>query len=484
MRFLVGPLVVDSDRLAVFEGARSLPIPPKVVEILIVLCEQAGAFVGKDTLLERLWPGGDVDDSVLWQKVYLARKTLAPYLGPDAIETLPRRGYRLTVAVNIEPAEVTRPVASAPPAAIAWPRRRYALMLAGATALMLVLIVASWTRTAVAPPVALDASAMRAYNLGRYFLSLRNYDSTRKAEREFATVTASKNRGAAALGYAGLADVHAFISSVRRDRGATDELRAARRAAETALRLDPHSAEASTALGSVLLWGDLRNAHGGRLPEDDAARNAFVAAVAQNPSYAPGELAYGKYLLLHGELEAATEYLQRTVDLDPSDAAANLWLARATYTQGDARAAQSYAARAIAFKTSDEEDAFATLGLAYARERRYDDALNAFRALGRYAPSQAEVLIAYVEAAQGAHAQSVRRLNEAIRRSCDCGGDFWMNVALTQSLLGNRVAAAASLERMARSMHGEAQFLASDPRLTAARNDPRLRGMLNEAFGA
>src|SRR5271168_3227021 len=100
MRYRVGSLIVDADRLAVFEAGRALNVAPKVVEVLVVLCEQAGCFVSKEMLRERLWPSGNTDDSVLWQKVYLARKTLAKYLGPGTIETLARRGYRLTVPVG------------------------------------------------------------------------------------------------------------------------------------------------------------------------------------------------------------------------------------------------------------------------------------------------------------------------------------------------------------------------------------------------
>jgi DNA-binding winged helix-turn-helix (wHTH) protein/Tfp pilus assembly protein PilF len=488
MPYFLGPLVIDAERLAVFEADRALPVAPKVVEVLVALCEQAGGFVAKEALRERLWPGGDADDTALWQKVYLARKTLAPYFGTSAIETLPRRGYRLTVAVQTEPpaADVSRIAAELPPVqASALPRRRLhrAVIAATIAACMLVACVGLWNRSAAGASI--DAPTLRANNLGRYFLSLQTYDGSRKAVREFAAVSASKNADAQVLGYAGLADAHAQLSNERVGRASFDELRLARDAAQTALRLSPRSGEAMTSLGTALLLGDLRVARGHRLREDETARALLASGVALRPNYAPGHRAYGEYLLLHGDARAAAEHFERAIDLDPSSAITNVWLAHTLYALGDSEAAARYAARAMAFGTSDQGGALTILGFAYEQLHRLGDARSAFAALARYhAQDAAALLAAYVDAEQGVRAQAKHHLDEALRHpACDCSA-FWMNVALTQLKLGDRAAAAASLKRMARRMHGEAQILDLDPRLAAVRSDPHLRGLLTDAFRA
>jgi DNA-binding winged helix-turn-helix (wHTH) protein/tetratricopeptide (TPR) repeat protein len=490
MQYFLGPLVIDGDRLAVLEADRSLQVAPKVVEVLVALCEHAGSFVAKEALRERLWPGGDADDTALWQKVYLARKMLAPYFGVTAIETLARRGYRLTVEVHTAPPASAVPTvlpmdlpaptrAAAPPRA--WLRR--ATITASAVACMLVLGVVLWNRGTAG--AAIDAPTLRAYNLGRYFLSQQTYDGSRKAMGEFATVAASRIPDAEVMGYTGLADAHDQLSTERSGRPAVDELRLARDAARTALRLNPRSGEAMSSLGAALLIGDRQAARGRRLREDETARTLLASGIALRPNYALGHHRFGEYLFMHGDAHGAAEQFERAIDLDPSSAITNVWLAHALYDLGDSEAAARYARRAMAFGTSDQGGALTVLGYAYERLHHFDDARRVFHELAKYhAQSAAVLLAAYADAELGARAQAKRHLDDALRHPiCDCGG-FWMNVALAQLKLGDRVAALTSLKRMARRMHGEAQMLDLDPRLAAIRSDPRLRGVLTEAFGA
>ena len=45
-------------------------------------------------LLDRIWPEGYVDEANLAQNVYVLRKVLRGRWDVEAIETIPRRGYR------------------------------------------------------------------------------------------------------------------------------------------------------------------------------------------------------------------------------------------------------------------------------------------------------------------------------------------------------------------------------------------------------
>ena len=495
--------MVDAERLVVLEAGRALPVAPKVVELLAVLCDHAGTFVSKETLRECVWPGAVADDSVLWQKMYLVRKLLAPYFGSGSIEVLPRRGYRLTVEVRTVPHGAAAEVPAAPAPRL--PSRHHRLiagLTASATIACLALAgflilepssfvmlapsgFATRERPRSAPTPIWGPAPLRAYNLGRYFLSLRTYDGTLRAEREFMLVSASRSSATAALGYAGLADSHTILAADELSGArALEEARAARASAETALHLDPNCGEAEASLGSALFEVDLLEPKDGRMREDRSARAAFATAVALRPGYATAHLWFGHYLLMLGDARGALEQYQRAVDLDPSSAVANSSLADVSYLLGDADGAAMYASRAIAFRTSDPVDALGTLGLAQDRRHHFVDALHTFRTLARYSPRHSDILTAYIEVERGENVEGARLLRNVLRRDPGNTASFWMNVALIQFMLGDRAAAAVSLQNMARTLHGEGRLLALDPRLAAFRRDPRLRGYLVHALGA
>src|SRR5215475_15825129 len=70
-------------------GARVVEIPPKALQVLAVLVQNAGRVVSKDDLLNVVWPDVVVEEGNLAVHVCALRKTLGPY-----IETIPKRGYR------------------------------------------------------------------------------------------------------------------------------------------------------------------------------------------------------------------------------------------------------------------------------------------------------------------------------------------------------------------------------------------------------
>jgi DNA-binding winged helix-turn-helix (wHTH) protein len=107
-----------------FELRRSgaiVKIEPKVFDVMRYLVNHAERVVAKDELLDALWPGEHVSDSVLPRCITVARKALGD--DPNAqrmIQTVHGRGYRFV-------AEVRRPTGArtpAPaPAAVAMPER-------------------------------------------------------------------------------------------------------------------------------------------------------------------------------------------------------------------------------------------------------------------------------------------------------------------------------------------------------------------------
>ncbi|MEK7833855.1 MAG: DPP IV N-terminal domain-containing protein [Acidobacteriota bacterium] len=89
------------ERLLMREG-RTVPLPPKVFDTLIALVENSGRIVGKEELMQLLWPDTFVEESNLTQNISQLRRALGDGNGDGQfIETIPKRGYRF--AVNVEP---------------------------------------------------------------------------------------------------------------------------------------------------------------------------------------------------------------------------------------------------------------------------------------------------------------------------------------------------------------------------------------------
>ena len=95
-----GPLQLDAERLLLLDRGVPIPIGPKVVETLLALIEHPGEVLTKSTLLTRIWPEGYVDEANLAQNIYVLRKCLRERWNVEAIETIPRRGYRFIAPVQ------------------------------------------------------------------------------------------------------------------------------------------------------------------------------------------------------------------------------------------------------------------------------------------------------------------------------------------------------------------------------------------------
>jgi len=77
-----------------------VPLPPKDLEILVVLVERAGHIVSKEELLEKVWPGVFVEEGNLSRYVFNLRQALGDGIdGQRYIETISRRGYRFNAPV-------------------------------------------------------------------------------------------------------------------------------------------------------------------------------------------------------------------------------------------------------------------------------------------------------------------------------------------------------------------------------------------------
>jgi predicted ATPase/DNA-binding winged helix-turn-helix (wHTH) protein len=90
---------------------RPLALGPRAFDVLLALAERAGQLVSKNDLLDLVWPGLVVEENNLQVQI----STLRKLLGPQAIATIPGRGYRLALAPDDGSAQATKSE-SAPPA--------------------------------------------------------------------------------------------------------------------------------------------------------------------------------------------------------------------------------------------------------------------------------------------------------------------------------------------------------------------------------
>jgi len=78
----------------------SVPLMPKVFDVLAVLVERSGHLVEKDELLRIVWEDAFVEESNVARVVHALRKTLGEDAEHKFIETIPKRGYRFVAEVE------------------------------------------------------------------------------------------------------------------------------------------------------------------------------------------------------------------------------------------------------------------------------------------------------------------------------------------------------------------------------------------------
>ena len=82
----------------------------RAFDVLLALVENRDRLVSKNELLDFVWPGLVVEENNLQVHVSALRKLL----GPQAIATIPGRGYRFTLVIDEAPGAPARPAAMRP----------------------------------------------------------------------------------------------------------------------------------------------------------------------------------------------------------------------------------------------------------------------------------------------------------------------------------------------------------------------------------
>jgi Tol biopolymer transport system component/DNA-binding winged helix-turn-helix (wHTH) protein len=96
-----GDFALDADQRVLLRGDKPVALTPKVFETLLILVEEHGRIVGKDKLMDRLWPDSFVEETNLTFNIQKLRKALGDRARqPRYVETVSKRGYRFIAGVT------------------------------------------------------------------------------------------------------------------------------------------------------------------------------------------------------------------------------------------------------------------------------------------------------------------------------------------------------------------------------------------------
>jgi pimeloyl-ACP methyl ester carboxylesterase/DNA-binding winged helix-turn-helix (wHTH) protein/class 3 adenylate cyclase len=96
-----GSYRLDPAGRLLLKNGEKVTITPKAFDILVALIENAGRVLGKEELMQIIWPDTFVEQANLPVTISLVRKALGERPdGGQYIETMPRRGYRFAAPVR------------------------------------------------------------------------------------------------------------------------------------------------------------------------------------------------------------------------------------------------------------------------------------------------------------------------------------------------------------------------------------------------
>ncbi len=450
-----GSFRLDVERLLLFHRSEAVPLGPKVVETLLALVEHPGEVLRKNELIERIWPEGYVEEANLAQNIYVLRKTLRALASLDAIETVPRRGYRFTLPVR--QSERAR-------AAVAARRPRWAAAIAGVAtfAVLCSVVLVTFAATHRGGGAGLSSDGARLYEIGRYYWNLRTRPGVERSLDYFAQVIRTDPRDA--RGYAALADANAIMGDYQYgNQKPKVYFSRARSYARLALTLDSNSAQAYAALGLIDM-----DTH-----QLSAAVTEYQRAIALDPAYGPAHEWYGVALIQQGDLRGAFAQLQIAGDLDPLSVATSAWLGNAAYLDRHFNEAIAYSRQALDL-SPQRPDALATIGEAYEAEGNFSRAVEAYKqyatTCSKLCAAESAALLAHAYAKQHRIPAARAQLAFAMQHAGDVKA---MDLAAAAAAVGDRSVALGLLRRM----HGHLDWLSiqNDTRFDVLRGDAGFR---------
>ena len=301
-----------------------------------------------------------------------------------------------------------------------------------------------------------DVVAYDYYRRGRYLWDTRTKEGHERALDYFNKAIARDSNYADA--YAGIADVYTTLLQLNLTGLSEAQVLARKKwAAERALALDEHSADAHVAYANTLLW------------EADwpGTERGLRRALELNPNHATGRSWYGLVLAGMGRQKEALEQSRRAYELDPFAVIVSSNYGWQCYLARDFDCAIAQQQRTLEINPTYGR-AYQRMAIAYASQGRLDDALAAARKAVELSPERPDFLadLAYVLALRGETAAARAALARSERQAFEP-----FNIARAWVALGERDSAFVWLERS--NWKWPHRAVRSDPALDRLRSDPR-----------
>jgi DNA-binding winged helix-turn-helix (wHTH) protein/Tfp pilus assembly protein PilF len=378
VRYRFGPFELDTRAGELRKEGRRLRLPGRAFRALAILLENAGEVVTREELKKRIWPAEvHVEfEHGLNNAIHRIRETLGN--AREALETLPRCGYRFLGEVERIPAgDVPRGL------------RSYVLP-AGALLVGISLVLWGFSRDSI------DPGAREAELRGNYFLAQKTPESVKKSLGYFQEAVALAPELASA--HAGRARAYHFLGAL----GALGREEARRQTTESAARaleLDPSCGPALAILAeSRFRFSDRR----------DGVESLFLRSIAIEPGVAETHQWYGNFLAIDGRIREGLREMERARSLDPLSLHINSDLGALLYEAGEREKAMAQFERTLELDPDYPKTHF-LLGFVYLAEGKLEEAVASFEKSVALSPGTSKYRDALEEAAERRAGRTARR---------------------------------------------------------------------------
>ena len=104
MKYQIAEFLIDTARFRISSGDASIPVEPKVFDLLVYLVRHRDRVVTREELFKEVWDGREVSDATLSNHVKSARKILGDSGElQSTIQTIRGRGYQFIAPVTVIP---------------------------------------------------------------------------------------------------------------------------------------------------------------------------------------------------------------------------------------------------------------------------------------------------------------------------------------------------------------------------------------------
>ena len=355
-----GSFELDTAERELRHAGGVVPLTPKAFDTLAYLVKNAGHLVGKDELLEAVWPDSFVEEANLARTIHTLRKTLREYESGEAfIQTVPTKGYRFVAPIDRRAAEgISADSATRRARSLARPILTAAVMLVGTAFVVGISFVGFNSVPQYTSSHTSHGEAYRHYQQGKMLTERRLKGDLEEALKSFERAIELDPKYAAA--YAGKANVKSFMFMATNGH---NDIVDAREAAKSAVELDPNNSLGHTLLcriqgtydwdyyGAIKLCeraveldpGDFE-AHRelgfalNVIGEEDRALAAMDRAVELAPN-SFNKRSRGVVLYHSRRYDEAIAQLEQVEETDPEYIEATKWIMRAYAMKQDHRSA-------------------------------------------------------------------------------------------------------------------------------------------------